>query len=94
MIAVRKEALTGDATYLVECKWYSEEHRVGVGVVRSLFGVVMDEGATKGIVATTSFFTRGAEAFEEKNANRLSLSDYNRVLEWLDRIALLGSEPA
>lgn len=83
VLAVQNHPLTGRSTYLVECKRYSPERRVGVGVVRSLLGVVSDQKATKGIVATTAFFTKGARVFEQTNESHLTLRDYNALVAWL-----------
>jgi len=47
---------------LVQCKHWEAE-QVGVKIVRELYGVVAAEGATKGIVVTTGYFTRDAEIF-------------------------------
>ncbi len=80
--AAKKEAI-GSFLYLVECKRYSPEHRVGVGLVRQLHGVVQAERATAGILATTSFFTRDAIEFQTQVAFQLSLWDYLGIQEWL-----------
>jgi restriction system protein len=83
VVAVQNDQLTGKSTYLVECKRYQADNKVGVGIIRSLYGVVTDQKATKGILATSSFFTTGAKKFEETNCNKLSLSDYDVVVGWL-----------
>ncbi len=49
-------------TYLVQCKQW-RARRVGVKVVRELFGVVAAEHANGGIVVTAGSFTREAEEF-------------------------------
>ncbi len=49
-------------TVLVQCKHWEAE-QVGVKIVRELYGVVAAEGATKGIIVTTGYFTRDAEIF-------------------------------
>lgn len=82
IIAVRHDATS--VKYLVECKRYSEGNRVGVGVVRQLHGVVDDERATKGILVTTSTFTRGAKTHLERNKWRLEGRDLTGVLDWLN----------
>lgn len=51
--------------YIIQCKYYQEGNNVGESVVRELFGVVHAENAVKGIIATTSDFTRSAKAFAE-----------------------------
>ncbi len=67
----------GSFLYIVECKKYGPDQKVGVGVVRQLYGVVEAEQATAGIIVTTAYFTSVAKAFEERLAYRVSLKDYS-----------------
>jgi hypothetical protein len=85
VLAVRKDVFTGDHTYLVECKRHASDNPVRVGVVRELLGVTTDKKATRGIVVTTSYFTRPARQLEEANLLRLALRDYNALVAWLRR---------
>jgi restriction system protein len=82
MYAAKKDAL-GEFLFLVECKRYGPTNRVGVEVVRGLHGVVQQQRATAGIVATTSYFTSGAEKFQRSVERQLSLKNYIGVQEWL-----------
>ncbi|TSC19837.1 restriction endonuclease [Corallococcus sp. Z5C101001] len=78
---------TGKILTLIECKRFSHTHKVDVGLVRSLYGVVEADCATRGILATTSFFTRDAKKLA-KSPNlkyRISLADYDSVIEWINR---------
>lgn len=88
VLAVSKDQFTGKSSFLVECKRHRADNKIGVGIVRSLLGVVDDQRATKGIVATTSYFTRDAKQFEERNCNLLTLKDYEAVKAWLDDLSL------
>ena len=74
----------GSHLYVVECKRFAPNRPVGVDVVRSLYGVTQHERATKGIVVTTSTFTK--DAWEFRNADRyaISLQDYRALCDWLD----------
>lgn len=83
LIAVQHNKLTGSQVYLVECKKYAPDHKVNVGIVRGLYGIVCSKDATKGIIITTSSFTRGAKEFAEKHSSRLSLRDFESLKEWL-----------
>ena len=71
--------------YLIECKRPDPGNAVGVGLVRQLLGVVEDEGATKGLLVATTYFSRDALAFEERNEWRLELKDYEHVVDWIAR---------
>jgi restriction system protein len=83
IIAVKHNKLTGSEVYLVECKRYAPHRKVTLGVVRGLYGIVCSEDATKGIIITTSSFTRGAQEFAEKHSGRLSLRDFESLTDWL-----------
>lgn len=87
---IRKDHL-GSALYFVECKRYSKERRVGVGLVRQLYGVVSAERASAGVLITTSSFTANAKAFQETVPNRVSLREYSDFQRWLDEA---GFKPA
>lgn len=83
--AAKKDHL-GSFLYIVECKKYAPDHPVGVGLVRQLNGVVQAEQATAGILATTSFFTKGAKEFQDLISCQLSLKDYLGIQEWLESV--------
>lgn len=58
-------ALTkGTETFLVQCKQW-KAFKVGVEVVRELYGVMAAKGATGGFVVTSGRFTEDAKAFTE-----------------------------
>ncbi len=78
VIAIHRSGL-GTAMVITECKRYAEDKKVGVAIVRGLYGVVEEQRATRGIVATTSFFTKGAKAFRERVPYRLELADFDTL---------------
>ena len=71
--------------YLIECKRYNTK-KVGIDIVQRLNGVVAGEGATKGIIATTSAFTKPAIDFLNLSTVkwRLEGRDFNGLIEWLE----------
>lgn len=71
--------------FLIECKRYDRNRKVGVGIVRALYGVKMDEKATKAILATTSSFTRGALNFFVGHIWELEPRDYDGIVDWVRR---------
>ena len=75
----------GTLLTLIECKRYAATRPVEVGIVRGLYGVSVNEGATNGIIATTSYFTKGAKSFQADNKYKLHLADYDNVKLWLTR---------
>jgi len=73
----------GKHLYLVECKRYGAKNKVGVEIVRALYGVIELERATGGVIITTSDFTRGAVKFAHTVENRMELKNYNALCKWL-----------
>jgi hypothetical protein len=92
VIAIGNETVA-KSKYLIECKRYAELNKVGIQPVRSLHGVVTDERATKGIIATTSTFTAPANEFLERNKWTLEGRDFDGVLDWLKAYQKLKFPP-
>lgn len=66
---------------LVQCKHWEAE-QVGVKIVRELYGVMAAEGATKGIIVTTGYFTRDAEMFAHgKPLSLIRGNELSRLIE-------------
>jgi HJR/Mrr/RecB family endonuclease len=85
-IFAEKETIFGRHLYLVECKHYNKRNKVGVSIVRSLYGLVEDKNATKGIIVTTSDFTHGVKAFTDLHKNRIDLKNFDSLVGWLNKI--------
>ncbi len=73
----------GSFLYIVECKKYKPTHKVGVRVLRDLYGVLSKENATYGIAVTTSYFSKPAQEFQKEIQNRMSLHDFDAIKQWL-----------
>lgn len=84
LIAIRSDAF-GSVKYIVECKRYRPDRKVGVELVRSIYGLLEDDEATCGLLVTTSSFTKGAKAFAKRHEWRVSLKDFRSLVEWLER---------
>jgi HJR/Mrr/RecB family endonuclease len=84
-IFAEKETIFGRHLYLVECKHNNKENKVGVSIVRALYGVVEDKNATKGIIVTTSDFTRDVKSFADLHRNRINLINYDSLVTWLEK---------
>ncbi|MBF0369751.1 MAG: restriction endonuclease [Magnetococcales bacterium] len=87
VIAIKKCGLTGDTVNLIECKKYVRK-KVGIIVVRGLLGVVNHNKAHKGLIVTTSNFTKPALDFAESNKTKITLKDHDNVLDWLKTLNL------
>jgi restriction system protein len=66
---------------VIQAKRYS--YTVGVSAVRDLYGTVMNEGASKGILVTTSDY--GPDAYEFANGKPLTLLSGSNLLHLLGR---------
>ena len=69
--------------YLIECKRPDIGNNIGIKPVRELFGVKQDEKATKAILATTSYFTKDAHQFFERNKWELEPKDFDGIISWI-----------
>jgi len=81
VIAVTHEIVS--AKYLIECKRPDPGGHVGVSAVRELYGVKVHEGATKGILATTAYFSKDALLLFDDHKWELEPTDYDGLLKWI-----------
>jgi len=72
-----------DLLFLAECKRYAPDNKVGVEVVRGLYGVTEAHRANLGLVITTSSFTRDAREEKLRIGPRIDLKEYSDLCEWL-----------
>jgi restriction endonuclease len=75
----------GSFLTVVDCKRYRRDRPVEVGLIRQLFGTVEAKDASVGVLATTSYFTKGAKAFQEERRFRLGLQDFLSIHQLLLR---------
>ena len=61
----------------IECKQYSRP--VDVKIARALLGVVSDEKVNKGVLVTTSRFTKGAKDFAGRNPSLELIAGSNLI---------------
>ena len=66
IIAIQKDGVLSNNIY-VECKHYRLDNPVGIDAIKKLHSTVIDDRVTKGIMVTTSRFTKGAQDFIKKN---------------------------
>ena len=81
IVALDHHGLTNK--YLIECKCRAEKP-INISPVRSLLGVIDHEDATKGIIVTTTRFTKPALEFLDEHKWRLEGRDFQGILEWLE----------
>jgi len=77
----------GGVTYSTyfECKQQGPRHPVGVDIVRGLYGVMERDRIDKGVIVTTSRFTRDAIKEAELLSGRIKLVDYQELQRLMRR---------
>jgi hypothetical protein len=92
IVAIRHAVV--NEKFLIECKRYSPNKKVGIGIVQRLHGVTAAEPATKGILATTSWFTAPASQHLSDHRWLLEGRDFDGLVNWLElyRLVQLGKQ--
>lgn len=85
VIAERRSEVGIDLT-LVQCKRNAPDNKVTSSVVKQLYGIVEQKGATRGLVVTTSTFTAPAQKFIESVRYRVSGQDLVKLQAWLHKM--------
>ena len=75
----------GKLLVLVEAKKYRHDRKVGVDLVRHLYGTLVDYKANSAMLVTTSSFTKDAHEFQRRREYQLGLRDYGDVVQWIQR---------
>jgi hypothetical protein len=81
IVAIRRREV--ETRFLIECKRPDPGNAISVSTVRELYGVKVDEGASKAILATTTYFSADAKQFFEKHRWELEPRDYHAVHDWI-----------
>lgn len=85
IFAISKDIKPGmESSWIIECKKYRSENKVGVDIVRALYGVKSDLKVANALLATTSYFTKGAKDFKASRYD-IELKDYLSILEWINQ---------
>lgn len=70
--------------YLVECKKFRPDRKVGVEIVRSFKEVISTEQANKGIIVTTSYFSTDAIKKQKETPLLLDYKNKDDIMEWVN----------
>ena len=85
IIVVQKSVL-GEFCIYVECKKYNMKNPISVKLVRELYGTIMADNVTAGMIITTSYFTKDAKEYRDKIKHRMTLKDYNDLIQEINNI--------
>jgi restriction system protein len=74
----------GRLLILVEAKKYRPDRTIGVQLVRTLYGTLVDEQANSAMIVTTSDYSLDARSFEAKHKWQLGLKNYTDLVGWIE----------
>lgn len=74
----------GSLLILVQAKRYSKDRPITLRPVHALYGTLTSEGASKGVLAATSYFQPAAKEFERQNPYRIHLAGPKEIRRWLE----------
>jgi len=81
LMVINRDPLGIERTSIVECKKYNVENKVGVNLIRALYGVKTFLGVSDGILLTTSTFSQDSKRFVESKYD-IKLIDRTELLIW------------
>lgn len=73
-----------EASWIVECKRYAENKKVGVDLVRQLYGAKNYLGVSNAVLVTTSSFTDVSESFSKLKYD-IKLVDRLWLMNWINK---------
>ena len=83
VVAKKTDEIIGPEIIYVQCKKYKKNSPVQLDSVRAFWATVNDENATKGIIATTSRLTKGANDYCKARLYRLNACEEKKVIHWI-----------
>jgi len=72
-----------DLKFYVECKRYRQDNLISVDIVRQLHSVVMTDKVNKGIIATTSYFSKDATVLINNSGKLLEAKNKDGIINWM-----------
>ncbi|MHB8890266.1 MAG: restriction endonuclease [Acidobacteriaceae bacterium] len=81
IIAIKRRKV--EVKFLIECKRPDPGNPVAVSTVRELLGVKVDDGASKAILATTTYLSPDAKQFVDKHRWELEAREFDAIKEWI-----------
>ncbi len=83
IFAISKDISGLQTSWIIECKKYKPELKVGVDIARALYAVKGDYRVANAMLATTSHFSAGVHAFKSSRYD-FELRDYEAILSWIN----------
>lgn len=83
IFAIKQDISGVASSWIIECKRYRPDHKVGIEIVRALYGVKTDLRVGMSMIATTSFFSKDVTAYKTSRYD-LELRDFNGIVDWIN----------
>lgn len=93
VVAVKRDDVVGPEMVLVQCKRYKEGNEVEIDEVKAFYQTMTDEGATRGLFATTSRLAAGARTYCDARQYRLKRAESENVQKWLAEMKTTADRP-
>ena len=71
----------------IECKRFGPDHAVGEPIIRGLYGVMTDAHINKGILVTSSYFSRDAFIFTRRQGDLIELINGDALYKMIQKSA-------
>jgi restriction system protein len=71
---------------IVQCKKYREDRRIGEPTIKQLHADVRDRNASKGLLVTSSCFSRDAKKYIDLYKYKLAGKDFDGLLTWIENV--------
>lgn len=84
IITIREDKRLGLIKVLWQIKKYKQSNPVGINTVRKLGFLISKLGASKGVIVTTSQFTKDALKLIKEHEYTISGNNVDAVITWLD----------
>jgi HJR/Mrr/RecB family endonuclease len=84
IFAISKDVSGMRTSWIIECKRFRSDRKVGVDIARSLYAVKGDLRVANAMIATTSSFTQGVHDYKTSRYD-FHLSDYEQLIEWMNQ---------
>ncbi|MDN5204504.1 restriction endonuclease [Fulvivirgaceae bacterium BMA10] len=83
ILAIKRDVTGLESTWVIECKKYDKFRKVGVELVRNIYGVKNHIGVSNAAIVTTSEYTQDAQKFSDTKYD-IQLIDINKIKEWIN----------
>jgi len=85
LFAVKDLGESGLVAAVWQAKKKERSKKVGLGVIRELADTRNEHGASKGVIATTTYLTRGALERVQRDRYTLGKVDRDDLMQWMEK---------